>query len=82
MAVSWPPISLGKPKSHLKHIYSYRDHHFSSYLKISNLYCLNGVGGLVGHWIALVIYSQDGRVIILDSLRDSTKKGTSILKAS
>jgi hypothetical protein len=32
-------------------------------------------GGIMGHWIAFLIYPQDGRVVVLDSLRDSKKEG-------
>jgi hypothetical protein len=31
--------------------------------------------GIMGHWIAFLIYPQDGRAIVLDSLRDSNKEG-------
>jgi len=37
--------------------------------------------GIMGHWIAFLIYPQDGRAVVLDSLRDTNKKGARILKA-
>jgi hypothetical protein len=29
----------------------------------------------MGHWIAFMIYPQDGRAVVFDSLRDSNKEG-------
>ena len=32
-------------------------------------------GSIMGHWIAFLIGPQDGRAVVLDSLRDSNKEG-------
>jgi len=31
--------------------------------------------GVMGHWIVFMIYPQDGKAVIFDSLRETNKKG-------
>jgi hypothetical protein len=76
MVVSWPPTSSGKSKRYLAmHPMTSRFDHFKS---VFFEWCSQGI---MGHCIAFIIYPQDEKACIFDSLRETNKVGTSTLKA-